>query len=528
MSSSLALQRSLFSYQRRQIARLVQPASGAFRVYEAGYHRATRRYRAVLSPAEVTARALARDVVYVGDYHTLRLAQQGFAELAEAASQRSGRRVVLALEFVEASKQRAVDAFVAGRLGERAFLKAIGRSPGSEFDLWPGFKRIFELARRQRLEVLAIDQRAGGPRSLERRDRFAASRIARVAAAADRPLVLVLVGQFHVAPSHLPRRVSRALAGVEREQLTIYQNAEGIWWRLARAGLAEGTRAVEIDDRQVCLLSASPVVCQRSFLDYVEAEAGDAQLEEPGLARTIRVMARELGRLTGVDVGSAARQLEVVTAADLDGLDRIARRGRFSDAERRHLQRHVLERESTFVPRARAVWLSSLSLNHAAEEATHLVRSVAVGAALEAPRPPGEAFLARAYEEALGFFGSRLLNPARRGLTLEDWSATARDRASPQQRVAVQVLALLAALQTGDGGGPVACPASPALARTTSQAFGVVLGGALARGFSRGRVSRAQVRALFRDRLRSPVDSLRTLVRALGLKGAPRPVVRAA
>jgi hypothetical protein len=528
MDSSLSMQRSLYAHQRREIASLVQPASAAFRAYEARYHRATRRYRRVVSPAQVLARTLAHDIVHVGDYHTLRTSQQAFAELAESAARLSGRRVVLALEFVEASRQAAVNAYLGGRLSDAAFLRAIGRTPGGPFDLWPGFRAIFEVARQRGLEVLAIDHRAGGPRSLDRRDRFAATEIARAASAADRPLVLVLIGQFHVAPAHLPRHVARALGPTTRRQLTVYQNAEGVWWRLARAGLAEGTRAVELDPHQLCLLSASPVVCQRSFLDYVEAEAGDSPLGEPGLARSMRLMTRELGRLTGVRVAMAAEEVEVVTASDLEGFERIVRRGRFSPAERRQLRRHLLSRESAYIPRARTVWLASLTLNHAAEEATHLVRSLALGEALERERPRRQGYLARCYEATLAFFGSRLLNPARRCLTLEDWVTQAADRAAPQHRLATRVLGLVAALQPGQGRLTLNVPSTPRQVNAASQAFGAVLGDALARGLARGRVTRARVRGLFLDPLQDPETSLRAVVQELRLQDPRRSGARVA
>lgn len=528
MSSSLSLQRSLYAYQRRQIASLVQPASPAFRAYEARYHRATRGFRAALAWEQVVERVLAHDVVHVGDYHTLRQAQQAYAELAGAAVRAGGRRVVLALEFVEASRQAAVDAFLAGRLSEAAFLRAIGRAPGGEFDLWPGFRPVFELARRHRLQVVAIDRRAGGANSLARRDRFAAARVARAAAASDRPLVLVLMGQFHVAPAHLPRQVARALGPVARRQLTVYQNAEGVWWRLARSGLAQETRAVELDQGQVCLLSASPVECQRSFLDYVEAEAGDAPLEEPGVARSLRLMARELGRLTGVRVGAAVDALEVVTVADLERLDQLARRSRYGPAGRRELQRQVLAQESAFFPRARVVWLGSRSLNHAAEEATHLVRWLAVGPALERPRPRREAYLARCYELGLGFFGSRLLNPARRSLSLAEWSLEAAEPASPQREVALQLLALLGALLAPEGRAPLPLPRSAAGAEAAARAVGAVLGEGLARAHAQGQLDRGAVRALFLDRLDSPAASLRALARRLQLRLPQRATGRAA
>lgn len=501
MRSSLTLQRSLFDYQKRQIARQVQGASRAFRAYEARYHRATRDYVAPLAMEDVHRRVAEADVVHVGDYHTLRLAQQAYLELVEQALT-CGRRVVLALEFVEGRHQRTLDAYLSGALTARGFLERIGHPYHGPFDIWPGFEPILKLARRRRLEVVAIDRRAQGPRALALRDDYAARRIARAAAAPDRPLVLSLIGQFHVAPGHVPQAVARALGRTSRRQLIVYQNAEGAWWQLAKAGLAQSVRAVDMGADALCLYSASPVVCQRSFLDYVEAESGDRPLAESGLSRTFRVLVRDIARVTGVKLGPGFGDLAVLTAADLDPLERLSSRADFTARELAHLERHVLSRDSAWIPRARAAWLSSLSLNHAAEEAAHCVRSASVGAAMDRPRPLADAFWARCMEEALGFFGSRLVNPARRCTTFDGWVEHFTGGSGEQQRVAAYVVALSAALSRP---GPIPASMLPLTPLTrfhaVSHALGYLLGDALARAWASGGVTTREVRALFADPL---------------------------
>lgn len=298
MRTPLSLERSLFKHQARQIARRVQTASPRFRAYQRRYELATRRYRKVIAVEEVDRRVMQSDVVFVGDYHTLRTAQSAYLDLATRAIS-SGRRVVLALEFVEARHQATLDAVLQGRITQRTFLHRIGHAPGGQFDLWRGFWPILQFAKKRRLDVVAIDRRAPGPRSLQLRDEGAAKVIARTARAADRPLVLVLMGQYHVAPAHLPQHVKRELKGAPRELLVVYQNAEGIYWRLAAKKLIGRARAVEVSAAELCLVNSSPVICQRTFLDYVDAEGGDAvPAEEPPethlqpLAQRVRALAR--------------------------------------------------------------------------------------------------------------------------------------------------------------------------------------------------------------------------------------------
>lgn len=503
MRSSLALQRQLYEHQKRQIASLVHRPSAAFRRYEQRYERATSRYRRVIDAAQLRARIADSDVVYVGDYHTLGLAQHTFAELVETALD-GGRRVVLALEFVEGTKQATLDAFLRGRLSERTFLARLGHLGQGGFEIWPGFRRILELARRHRLEVLAIDRRAGGSRSLERRDRYAAQRIARAAAAADRPLIFTLMGQFHVAPAHLPKEVTSALGRVERRGLVVYQNAEGVWWAVARRGLSGSARAVELHDGSLCLLTASPVVCQRSFLDYVEAEAGDSPIEPSGLARTFKLLSRSIARVLGLRVGREVEAIDVVTTSELEAMAAIAAKTGRSPAE-------FASRQSAFIPEARTVWLAGLSLSHAAEEAAMLVRWLALGKPPTDRRTGHEAFWAAAFEEALRLFGSRLVNPARPTRSIEAWVRLCRDAAASERRTAGRVLRLTAA--SIEGQARPALPSDRQARAALSQALGHLVGDALTRAFTQGQLPRADLRALFADPLPLPSAQFSALAR---------------
>ena len=515
MRASLSLHLSLFRRQKAQISRAVEGHSAAFRSYEARYRRLTRSYERVLSRTEIEAQVQSADVVYVGDYHTLRLAQESFLSLVRAGAAR-GRRQVLAIEFVEGRHQKVLDDYLAGALSERRFLARIGHAYSGGFDIWPAFKAIFDYARAQKLSVVAIDRRARGSRSLALRDAYAAARVSKAARAADHPQVFVLMGQFHVAPCHLPAQVKAELGpSARRSHLVVYQNCEGVYWRLARKGLADQVEGVQVRRGEVCLNNTSPVVCQQSFLDYLEAEAGDEPLANRGAAGHFRQMARLIGRFAGIKVEEALADVEVGTIADVDFLARVRQRGRFSRGELAQIRRQVLSRESYYIPRARTAYLATLSLNHAAEEAAHFVRHCCAGAALDAPRRPSEAFYARCLEEALGFFGSKLVNPRRRCLQIPDWAAAFETRRGEDRQVAAFVLAHKAAEEEGPDEAVKLIPLREGpLFHAVSHGLGYQLGEALYRAFDEGALSKAKLRALFHDPLVDPRARYFALVRA--------------
>jgi hypothetical protein len=264
---SLSLQLALYRRQQKEIRRAVESGSACFRAYQARYRRAVRTFERVLTVDAVTSQAMAADIVYVGDYHTLRAAQDTYLRLVERALAER-RPVVLALEWIQGRHQAALDGFLRGAFGESALLERMGMQHARGFDLWTGYAPILALARKHALPVIGIDRPARGPRALELRDAFAAERIDVACAGPAHPRVFVLVGQFHVAPCHLPERVRVACGARRMRDLIVYQNCEEAYWRLARGG-RPGAEAVEMRPGEVCVFSASPVICQQSFLDYL-------------------------------------------------------------------------------------------------------------------------------------------------------------------------------------------------------------------------------------------------------------------
>lgn len=520
MRSSLSLHLALYRRQKTLIWQAVGGRSLSFRAYESRYLRRTRRATRTLSAEDVVSRVVAADVVYVGDYHTLPLAQRTYLELVDRARQ-SGRRVVMALECVEGRHQRALERFVDGTLSEKAFLARMGQEAGGDLPLWEGFRPLLAYARSHRVATIGIDRRASGPKSLAVRDAYAAARIATAARASDRPLVMVLVGQYHATPCHLPDEVAAALqGGPAREHLVVYQNCEGVYWDLAARGEL-GAEAAELPDGSLCLMNTSPVICQQSFLDYLEDRSDDAPLPAHHAQDRFRKMARLIAKHAGVRLGSELARVEVATAADVHFLQRVKARGRFRSDEVAALKRHVLSRESSYIPRAKMAYLASLSLNHAAEEAAHFVRHCAVGDGMDAPRDAVDAFYARALEEAIGFFGSKWVNPQREAPSLELWAKTFTEGSAEERKAAAFVLAHKAAEQEGPERAEGLLPRrSEKLFHAVTHGLGYLLGEALYTAYDGGRLSEKKVRELFRDPFHDAQTSYFRLLKSIGSRRA--------
>jgi len=110
----------------------------------------------------------------------------------------------------------------------------------------------------------------------------------------------------------------------------------------------------------------------------------------------------------------------VHSPADLDFLYRLRANKRLSPREVEAIAAHIRGNESYFVESGNIIYIANLSVNHAAEEATHFINRVCAG-----PRKPDmtqvEDFYFRVMGEALGFFGSKIINHKRPCYEIDDF-----------------------------------------------------------------------------------------------------------
>jgi len=522
----VALHRSIFRRNRERINQAVFGYTTAFRRYEQEYARGVKRYLRQASFDELDSAFKTAAFTYVGDYHTLAQAQRGFLRLVRRLP--ATRPVTLALELVPARHQAALDDFMAGRLAERAFLEIIERHAEWVRPSWENLRELFELARLRGYRVVGIDATGRGPAgaTLAARDRLAARLLAREHRAHPDSLVLVLIGELHIAPSHLPATVAAALASARvpaPRSLIVYQNCEEVYWQLEQRGLEHDVELVHMRRDEYCLINTPPIVCQQSFLNWIEVDEGALHLEAP--EENFKEYARLVANFFDLPLGDALDEVEVATVVDLSFLSRLRRRGDFADADMREIKKQILRSESYYIPRARMVYLGNLSLNHAAEEASHFVRHAC--APIHEPRQLVDAFYARCIEEALGFLGSKLINHKRKCAHAAHFEQVAKSRgAKPQERELARLVLMHARMEDGEKvRGLSRIYATDAdLFNAVTHVLGYRLGDRLYYALVGDLIGKQELREIFLDTLEDEGEALATYLYLIGrLRGLKVP-----
>ncbi len=252
----------VYRQQRQRIAQWVGRGSKAFQHYQSGYHAAVSRPAEDIAPEVLSSLCAQAECVLFGDYHSFTRAQQTFLDTVTFHATKS-RPLVVALEFFRQGDQAALNAFIAGRLSLEALAKKTQHVVTDGRGYWHSFEPLLLFARAHRISLLGIEIVRTARTTLQQRDAAAARVIANACRKKERPLVLTLVGQFHLAPSHLPKALRHA--GVS-SPLSVYQNAEAPYFRSQRVQPA----VQRLSGSAFNLVGDSPVECQHSFLQFID------------------------------------------------------------------------------------------------------------------------------------------------------------------------------------------------------------------------------------------------------------------
>jgi uncharacterized iron-regulated protein len=230
----LRLQKQNYLRKLREVNLTLESSPHVAR-YGKVYQRAVRNYQEVCSSEEMLLQVIRSDIVFQGDYHTLRHSQKSILTLLEKVSQE--RDIVLCLEMFHSTDQKHIDAFQKGLLEEKKFLKRIRYAQTWAYN-WNPWKAILDFCRKAEIPVLGLNCSPLEPEtSLEQRDIHAAQKVGQAHLAHPGKLIWVVDGDYHMAPSHLPLQVKERLEplGISPITVTLYQNSEALFWTSSAA-----------------------------------------------------------------------------------------------------------------------------------------------------------------------------------------------------------------------------------------------------------------------------------------------------
>jgi uncharacterized iron-regulated protein len=470
------------------------------RKYLRDFSKAFRSYESVLDAQQLTTMVRAADVILIGDYHALPSAQRFAATLLEQRAQPGDRPVVLGVETIFSRHQHILEEWWRREIDEEELRQRI------RFDLdwsyeWPPFYELLVTAREHADAVYGLDcMPREDLRKISARDKHAADKIAEVRQRHPNAVILVLFGESHLAPKHLPHVLRERLPG--QRVLTVLQNVDALYWETADLQ-QERVEALRVSGDVVCVFNSTPLEKYESYrLCLSRWNREDEQ--PPDTAPTIYNLIDSLLRFLDVNRYSPHNGTQPKFLIDLlpevhcgssdARLRRLLSRATREEERIKTMLRKVESRGSVYLPAINAIYVREFQMTCAAEEVSRFLHHACRGLPLrrtghvaangEPGIQPSDRFYARTLEHALAYFGSRVLYPARPAISDEeacDFSRAACDR--------VMHDALRGDRSKFD---------------SLAEKLGYTLGSQLYDAYLRGCVSRSVLRHLFLARIEEP------------------------
>ena len=391
------------------------------RKYLRDFNEAFRSYESVLTPEQLHNCIASAATLLVGDYHALPASQKFAAQVVENLAQ-SGRPVVLALETIFARDQHIVGEWMQGEIDEHELRQRIRFDLDWGYD-WQPFYELLSRARAAKVQVYGLDcMPRSDMRKIGLRDRHAAEKIAELRNLHPGAAIVVLFGESHLAPNHLPQLLHETMP--DERVLTLLQNIDNLYWRAA-GEKCERVDAVRVADDVICVFNSTPLEKYESYRMCLERWSSENP-SSPDLAPTIYNLIQGLLRFLNVKQCSPHNGTQPKFLVDLlpevycrssdEMLRKLLLRKGAQEQESKAIFERIEEFGSAYLPRMNAIYVREFQMAHAAEEAAHFVHLACRGA-LQQPTPapvsPEDVFYTRVLEQALGYLGSRVLYPAR-------------------------------------------------------------------------------------------------------------------
>jgi hypothetical protein len=509
----LQVQRTLYDRFRTSARQSVGTLSPTLRKYYLEYQREFSDYTGVSSRSELVQAFIRSDILICGDYHTLRQAQRtALRLLVEAVDEvrRRGKQPLLALEMLRFSDSGAAARYLSGELTEAQFLQAIRFDRNWGFQ-WENYRPLFEFARERGIRIVGLNMPVGTKKpSLRQRDTFAAGVLADALVAEPRLCVLAMMGDLHLAHGHLPTALEKELQrrGQLRRMVVVHQNAERLYWKLAARGLEHEVAVVRLKKNVFCVMNTPPWVKLQSYLRWLEWSA-DPETDTPAAMGGQGEYAEDfLELVTTIEESVGLRRathdnFEIAWPGHsvLGSETKAFSKSRLAFVKK-FRQLLLSSIGSYFVPGPNTVYLSTPGVNGAATQASIYLHSVLSGRwkNFEFPR---QDFYSVVWIEALGFFGSKVINPHRRCYGPQDFSDAVKFN-SLARRVTEHLLAERQPASKNRFQGValptrVTSPERAVFFYRQARCLGQILGAAIYAAVVSNQVTAKQLQSLFRN-----------------------------
>ena len=421
--------------------RLGLQTKGLEKYYNEYKRELSKGYLTVSSKKELLEKLYKQDIILCGDYHTLEQAQNTAYKIILELIKK--REVVICLELINYDKQDHLDRYINQEILEQDFLSLINYKENWGFN-WKNYLPFFKTAIKNNLKIYGVNK---APNSLEIRDQIAAKTIVDITLKHPTALIFVLFGDLHIASNHLPKQIKLQLREqkLKRNIFQVFQNSEQIYWQILERESHTNIDVVKVKAKSYCIQNTPPWVKLQSYLIW--SEHGEELLNKEALHhfKENEVLKNEdlddeefsrtdiikeqffyileiLCNFYKIDHGTLVDP-KIFSIDDLNLKEELEEATNISKSRYREIVEQILVRKTYYIQEQNIIFLSSYSLNHAAHSAAIFLFFQLAGTQTieeEGHQKEREEFYRRVLVDAIGFLGSKIVNPKRKSFEYSD------------------------------------------------------------------------------------------------------------
>ncbi len=415
------LQNQILENIKEEVKKYLGPRPKTLKNYYKDYKKIFRRYISFSNLEELISDILSSNVVYCGDYHTLREAQMTNIKLLSAIIHQKPK-IIIAMEAFLSNHQLYIDAYMKNEINEKEFLQKVDYKRTFGFD-WNNFKPILDFAKEHKLRVVGLDKRAYDPkRNLQTRDIKSARVIIDNIKKYPEHLIWVIIGDLHLAPNHLPSKVKRLAKKnqLKVRDLIIYQNSETLYKKLLKRDLVNKINVIKVRKNAYCIMNTPPWLKYQTYIHWMEYGESLSKYFETtdeealDFSDEMAEVIKEIAAFLQVKADDFL-DFDIYSINDISFIKSFPK----NSSTYRLYKKKIKQLHNFVIPKEKILYLSRLDINNMAElAATQIYYSLS-----KATDPLGKSvneYYARIIINALAFFSSKLLNYNREYPSLEE------------------------------------------------------------------------------------------------------------
>lgn len=350
--------------------------------------------------------AQSADVVLLGDFHAYFQCQRAHLRLLRELKADS---LGVFCEFLRVEDQKYIDHFMQGRISESQFLHRVDWIKNWEFP-WEHYRPLLLYFKEEQIPVFGIYGKTDSNRSLSSRDKAMAKRIVDVASKNTFSKTIVIVGEMHLASSHLPNELEKSIPFSNHKIVSVFQDVDSLYFKHIRNRPQVDSMVLQRGHRY-CWFVSPPWVKWQSYLMFLEKTVDQDMGDDDELALEDHIKALVYWIVKDFGIKVDVNAIEVVTSE-------FPRKIKSSIPK--EVLKGLIQADRSFLldPKGK-IYLSRTSVNHGAALSGQYIHAQLSHRRQTWFAMPDDLY-GRLWIETVSFFFSKWINPQRKTEVYED------------------------------------------------------------------------------------------------------------